>query len=85
MIHGLFGNEREGQMAFFLQTVWTSFTKLRSRRSFWGAEQAWIMIGTTVLTQNAKKNENAKKADAVFFYNMEIFAFWVITFEPIVV
>ena len=37
----------------FLPTTWISFTKLKFRRSFWGAEWVCILICSKVMTQNA--------------------------------
>ena len=73
----------------FVPPIRKSFTKLRFRRSFWGPEQVWIIFGTTVMTQNAIKAKNKKKQRLCFFLQyckkpeMEIFAFWVISFQSI--
>ena len=40
------------------------------RLSFWVAEQVWIMIGTTVMTQNVNKTQNCNKHKCIFFYNI---------------
>ena len=61
------------------------FTKLRFRQSFWGAKQVSILIGTKVMTQNAKTQktqmcgfvQNCKKME------MKIFVFCVMIVEPI--
>ena len=37
----------------FLPITLISFTKLRFRRSFWGDEQVWILVGSKVMTQSA--------------------------------
>ena len=65
----------------FLETTWLSLTKLRFRRSFWGAGQVYILIGTKVMTQNPKTQ---KMQICVFVQNrikteMEIFAFFYIS------
>ena len=39
--------------AKFPSSTWTSFTKLKFRRLFWGAEWVCILIGSKVMTQNA--------------------------------
>ena len=69
----------------FSSTMCSSFTKLRFRRTFWSASRVKILIGTKVMTQNAKMQEMQM---SVFVQNcqkseMEIFALCVITFEPI--
>ena len=40
-------------LANFLTSTQISFTKLRFRRSFWGAVQVWTPIGSKVMIQNA--------------------------------
>ena len=40
-------------LAVFLPATFISFTKLRFRRPFWGAEQVWIFYGSKAMTQNA--------------------------------
>ena len=61
----------------FFRNTWLSLTKLRFIRSFWGAGQVYILIGTKVMTQNPKTQ---KTQICVFVQNhkkmgMEIFAF----------
>ena len=45
-------------------------TKLTFQRSFWGTDQVWIMISTTVMTQNTQKNQKHKEHKCIFFYNI---------------
>ena len=40
-------------LPIFMPATWPSFTKLKFRRSFWGAEQIYIFVGSKVMTQNA--------------------------------
>ena len=69
---------------------------MRFQRSFWGAEQVQILIGSEVMTQNANISvyglfEFCKKhlfyvMFFVFFFILGVFSFFfncVITFEPI--
>ena len=76
-------------LAVFLPATFISFTKLRFRRPFWGAEQVWIFYGSKAMTQNANISifvplRFCKKT----LICVVIFAFWcvfvyIITFEPI--
>ena len=58
-------------LGHFLLIVWTSFTKLRFRRSFLGAKQVLISIGSEIMTQNAKKHKNAKNTIEVFLTKLQ--------------
>ena len=81
--------------AKFPPSTWISFTKLKSRQSFWGAEQLYISIGPKVMTkmkntQKCKKRKNHQKHYIRNFFlqnrnrtKMEKIAFCVITFDPI--
>ena len=42
-------------LVIFLTTTFISFTKLKFRPSFWGAEQVQIIISSKVMTQNANE------------------------------
>ena len=81
-------------LALFSSTTWISFTKLKFRRSFWGAEQVCILIGSNQKLwqkcKKCKKQRNHYTNNKFFFTKLkkterEIFAFFVITFEPIYV
>jgi hypothetical protein len=79
----------------FLPTTMLSFTKLKFRRSYWGAEQVYILIGSKVIYDKKHKYfpfvffQFCKKKLVVcvmfypFFVFLAFFCIYVITFEPI--
>jgi hypothetical protein len=47
-------------LVIFSTTTFISFTKLKIRRSFWGAEQVSIIIGSKVMAQNAMQAKKSR-------------------------
>ena len=55
----------------FLPTTWITFTKLKFRRSFWGAEWVCFLIVSKVMTEiqktkNVKNGKNIKQITSFF-------------------
>ena len=82
-------------VAIVLPTTWISFTKLKFRRSFWGAEWFYILIGSKVIYDKKHKYlspfpflsilEKKLVICLMFFpfFTFFVFCISVITFETI--